>query len=292
MLHCFCRIANKEGERTWNKMLNRNTVKFILVILFLLPVAGMALNIPDPDKVAVEGLVSFGEDGAAWLHWNGHNILVTSGYMIGTDLRVVAIRHDSVVLYRPESKSYHVLLPKSQLIWKDRTQVIWTQNMPIWKITRMVGLAYRKDYICHSTTITSNTVRTLVRNMPSMMESVVSPNHRFYGREGVIYVSPVHVDGTGWKLMMDRIQKYRSRTLAEWFPALSKKSTIISDGKPLDQVLQNIAFETGVNIQWDRPELLPLFCSLRDRPWHEILENIVVFNGFQLIPTNTGLVIR
>ncbi|MEW6711735.1 MAG: hypothetical protein AB1403_18075 [Candidatus Riflebacteria bacterium] len=259
---------------------------------FFLPVAGMALQVNDPEQIEVHGLVSFGEDGAAWLFWQGHEMLVTSGYMIGTDLRVVAVRHDSVVLYRPQKKTYHALLPKSDLIWKDRTHVIWTQPLPIWKITRMVALAYRKDYICHASTTTTNMARKLVRNMPSMMELVVSPHHRFYGKEGVIYVSPVHVDGTGWKMLMDRIQSYRSRTLGEWFPVLNKNSTIISNGKPIDQVLQKIAFDTGVNIRWDRPEMLPLYCSLRDRPWHEILENIVVFNGFELIPTQEGLVIR
>jgi hypothetical protein len=128
--------------------------------------------------------------------------------------------------------------------------------------------------------------------MPSMMELVVSPHHRYYGRDGVIYVSPVHVDGDGWKYLMKRIQNYRGKTLGEWFPVLNKKSTIISDGKPLDQILQKIAYDTGITIKWDRPELLPLYCSLRDRPWYEILENIVIFNGFNLMPTREGLVIK
>ncbi len=273
-------------------MFNKKLTKLVLIFVFLLPLSAMAIFIPNPDQIEVQGLVSFGEDGAAWLRWQGHEMLVTSGYMIGTDLRVVAIRHDSVVLYRPESRQYHVLKPKSDLAWKDRNHVIWTQPLPIWKITRMVGLAYRKDYIAHANTRTQNMVKRHVRNMPSMMELVVSPHHRFYGKDGIIYVSPVHIDGTGWKRLMDRIQKYRSKTLGEWFPVLNKKSTIISDGKPLDQTLQKIAFETGINIRWERPELIPLYCSLRDRPWHEILENIVVFNGLELWPTNEGLVIR
>lgn len=212
--------------------------------------------------------------------------------MIGTDLRVVAIRHDSVVLYRPEAKRYHVLKPKAPLAWKDRNHVIWTNQMPIWKISRMVGLAYRKDYICNSMTNGANQVRRHVRNMPSMMEVVVDPHHRYYGKDGIIYVAPVHIHGHGWKHYMDRIQKYRGKTLKEWFPVLEKKSTIISDGRPLDYILQKIAFKTGVNIQWQRPIKMPLYCSLRDRPWYEILKNIVVFNGLQLIPTNDGLVIR
>ncbi|GAB4274892.1 MAG: hypothetical protein Kow0029_15570 [Candidatus Rifleibacteriota bacterium] len=264
----------------------------ILAAVLLVPLASMAILIPNPDEIKVDGLVSFGEDGAAWLSWNGHEILVTSGFMIGTDLRVVAVRHDAVVLYRPLSKQYHVLVPRDDLAWKDRSAVIWTSAMPIWKITRMVALAYRKDYICHPTSGTKNQVKRHVRNMPSMMELVVSPHHRFYGKDGIIYVSPVHINGDGWKHLMDRIQKYRSRTLGEWFPVLNKKSTIISDGKPLDQVLQKIAFDTGITIKWQRPEIVPLYCSLRDRPWHEILENIVVFNGLELIPTNEGLVVR
>jgi hypothetical protein len=270
----------------------KKLAKLVFVFVLALPLAAMALRIPNPDEIKVEGLVSFGEDGAAWLKWKGYEMLVTSGYMIGTDLRVVAIRHDAVVIYRPQSRQYNVLVPKTELAWKDRNQVIWTQPLPIWKITRMVGLAYRKDYICHANTRSQNQIRRHVRNMPSMMELVVSPHHRYYGRDGVIYVSPVHVDGDGWKYLMKRIQNYRGKTLGEWFPVLNKKSTIISDGKPLDQILQKIAYDTGITIKWDRPELLPLYCSLRDRPWYEILENIVIFNGFNLMPTREGLVIK
>ncbi|MBU1109520.1 MAG: hypothetical protein KKB51_22755 [Candidatus Riflebacteria bacterium] len=261
-------------------------------LALILPITAQALLIANPDEIEVEGLVSFGEDGAAWLKWQGHEVLVTSGYMVGTDLRVVAIRHDSVVLYRPNSKQYHVLLPTSKLAYKDRTDVIWTQSLPVWKITRMVGLAYRKDYICHYATDSQNEVRRHVRGMEAMMDQVVSPHHRFYPRRGLIFVAPVHVQGTGWKHLMDRIQNSRSRTLGEWFPALNAKGTIISDGKPLDQALQRIAFATNVRISWQQPVILPLYCSLRDRPWHEILEAIVVFNGLEIYPTTEGLEIR
>ena len=272
--------------RLWMKI-------FILCALaVILPVTAQALLIVNPDEIEVEGLVSFGEDGAAWLKWQGHEVLVTSGYMIGTDLRVVAIRHDSVVLYRPNSKQYHVLLPVSNLAHKDRNDVIWTLPLPVWKITRMVGLAYRKDYICHYAANAENQARRHVRGMEAMMDLVVSPHHRFYPRRGLIFVAPVHVQGTGWKHLMDRIQHYRSRTLGEWFPVLNTAGTIISDGKPLDQALQRIAFATNVRISWQNPVILPLYCSLRDRPWHEILEAIVVFNGLEIYQTTEGLEIR
>ncbi|PKL41857.1 MAG: hypothetical protein CVV41_16965 [Candidatus Riflebacteria bacterium HGW-Riflebacteria-1] len=258
----------------------------------ILPVAAQALLIANPDEIEVDGLVSFGEDGAAWLRWQGHEMLVTSGFMIGTDLRVVAVRHDSVVLYRSERKQYHVLLPATNLPYKDRVDVIWTQSLPVWKITRMVGLAYRKDYVCHYSTVSPNQVRRHVRGHEAMMDVVVSPHHRFYPRRGLFFVAPVHIQGTGWKHLMDRIQNYRSRTLGEHFAALNAKGTIISDGKPLDQALQRIAFATGVRISWHNPVILPLYCSLRDRPWHEILEAMVVFNGLDIYPTAEGLEIR
>lgn len=267
-------------------------LRILLCCAILLPVAAQALMITNPDEIAVEGLVSFGEDGAAWLKWNGHEILVTSGFMIGTDLRVVAIRHDSVILYRPESKQYHVLQPSSDMPYKDRTDVIWTTSLPIWKITRMVGLAYRKDYVCHYSTAATNQVRRHVRGHEAMMDLVVSPHHRFYPRHGVFFVAPVHIQGTGWKHLMDRVQHYRSRTLAEFFPSLDRKGTIISDGKPLDQALQRIAFASNVRITWQNPVVLPLYCSLRDRPWHEILEAIVVFNGLEMYATSGGIEIR
>jgi hypothetical protein len=270
---------------------NLKTV-FIVFLLILIPGMVSALLIKNPDEIKVEGLVSFGEDGAAWLSWNGHELLVSSGFMIGSDLRVVAVRHDSVVLYRQQSKQYHVLIPNTPLIEKDRSDVICTVPMPIWKLTRMAALAYRKDYICHYSTQAQNQVRRHVINMESMKELIVSPHHRFYPRRGLIFVAPVHIQGTGWKHLMERIQNYRSNGLAEWFPVLAEKGTIISDGKPLDQTLQKIAFATGVRINWLKPVILPLYCSLRDRPWHEILEAIAVFNGLDIYPTREGLEIR
>lgn len=264
----------------------------LLVLITLFPVQSDALMIKNPDEIKVQGLVSFGEDGAAWLNWQGHEMLVTAGFMIGTDLRVVAVRHDSVVLYRPAAKQYHALVPETSLPNKDRTDVIWTLPMPISKMTRMVAMAHRKDYVCHSSTGSQNAVRQHVRTLEAMMEHVVTPHHRFYPRHGLIFVAPVHVQGTGWKILMERIHKYRSKTLAEWFPALNGTGSVISEGKPIDQILQKLAFDTGVRIIWQKPVLMPLYCSLRDRPWHEILEAIVIFNGLEIVPTKEGLEIR
>ncbi|MDD2998860.1 MAG: hypothetical protein PHV05_07330 [Candidatus Riflebacteria bacterium] len=265
---------------------------FMIVSFLLFPLSAHSLLITNPDEIKVEGLVSFGEDGAAWLKWQNHEILVTSGYMIGKDLRVVAVRHDSVVLYRTASRQYHVLLPDTRLAAKDRTELIWTLPMPIWKLTRMVGMAYRKDYVCHHSTMAQNEVRRHVHNMESMMELVVAPHHRFYPRNGLVFVAPVHVDGTGWKHLMNRIQSYRSRTMAEYFPALENRGSLISNGKSIDHALQTIAFSTGVRIAWDKPVALPLWCALRDRPWHEIIEAIVIFNGLDVVVTREGLEIR
>lgn len=264
----------------------------LLVILLMTPGMASALLITNPDEIQVEGLVSFGEDGSAWIRWNGHEILVSAGYMIGKDLRVVAVRHDSVVLYRPETKQYHVLTPGIELAHKDRSAVIWTSPLPIWKISRMVALAYRKDFICHYSTQAQNQVRRHVVNMEDMMDLVVSPHHRFYPRHGMLYIAPVHIEGSGWKYLLERIQKYRSKGLAEWFPALNEAGTIISNGKPLDQTLQRIAYATNVRIIWQKPVIMPLYCSLRDRPWHEILEAVVIFNGLEIHPSRDGLEIK
>lgn len=264
----------------------------ILVLSVMIPFSASALMVQNPDEIKVDGLVSFGEDGAAWLSWQNNEMLVTAGFMIGTDLRVVAVRHDSVVLYRPAARQYHVLTPATNLPEKDRTATIWTLPMHIWKLTRMVALAHRKDYVCHHSTGAQNAVKLRARTLEDMMEKVVSPHHRFYPRRGLIFVAPVHVQGTGWKHLLSRIQKNRSQTLAEWFPTLAKTGSIISDGKPVDQTLQKIAFATGVKITWQKPVIMPLFCSLRDRPWHEILEAIVIFNGLEMFPSREGLEIR
>ncbi len=264
----------------------------LLALIVFLPGPASALMIKNPDEIKVDGLVSFGEDGAAWLRWQGHEMLVTAGFMVGTDLRVVAVRHDSVVLYRQAARQYHALVPELSLPAKDRTNVIWTLPMPVWKLARMVALAYRKDFVCHHTTGSQNAVRQHTRTMEDMLEHVVTPHHRFYPRKGLIFVAPVHAQGSGWKELVEKIHKCRSQTLAEWFPALKGKGSVISDGKPLDQVLQKAAFDTGVPLIWQKPVVMPLYCSLRDRPWHEILEAIIIFNGLDIVPTREGLVIR
>ena len=41
----------------------------LLVLITLFPVQSDALMIKNPDEIKVQGLVSFGEDGAAWLNW-------------------------------------------------------------------------------------------------------------------------------------------------------------------------------------------------------------------------------
>lgn len=266
----------------------------MLIGLFCLPQSLYALAIQNPDEIELEALLSFGEDGAAWLRWQGHEILVTSGYMIGTDLRVVAVRHDSVTIFRPQTRQYHVISPASEeTARKDRNPIIWTTYpVPVWKLARMVALAYRKDYVAHYSIVGENMARGYGRTLEAIMDRVVDPHHRFYPRKGVIYVAPVHVHGFGWRHLTRRVQNFRSRTLAEWFPVLNEKSSIISDGRPLDQVLQRIAHNTGVHIRWQQPVVLPLYCSLRDRPWHEILEAIVVFNGLDLLADHNGLEVR
>ena len=272
--------------------MNRLRIFLLFTFLLVVPILAFAIYIPNPDNIKVKGLASLGEDGAAWLDWRGHSMLVSSGYMIGRDLRVVAIRHDSVVLYSPKARQYHVLLPKMSLAYKDRTDVLWTGHMKVWKMTRMVARCFRKDYICNYLTSADNLVRTHVRNMQEMMDKVVSPNHRFYGKDGIIYVAPVHVKGIGWRFLMHRIEHFRSKTLGDQFKKLNSLGTIISDGRPIDQILQRISYKTGVRIIWQHPSTIPLYCSFHDRAWYDIISKIIIFNGLTVTPTSEGLVIK
>lgn len=263
------------------------------IVFLLLPLSASAVYIHNPDEVKIDGLVSFGKTGAAWLSWNGYNMLVNSNFTVGTDLRVVAVRDDSVVLYRPHTKKYHILDMKTNLSEKRRGDVISTLDMPIWKIARMVAFAYRKDYISNYQISADNKVTARVPNCTSMMLQVVTPNHRFRIKDDIIYVSPLHVDRRlGLKYLMSNLKRFRSSSLDKAFPALNTVASLISDGKPFDHALQKIVFATNVRIIWKNIKTIPLYCSLKDRPWHEILENIVVFNGFKLTITSEGIEIR
>jgi hypothetical protein len=260
----------------------------LYVLLLLLgwgPWSGVvsALSIADPSEIRVHGLVSLGEDGAAWLSWGGRELLVTPGYMIGRDLRVTAIRQDSVVLYRPLAREYFALPVETEgKADRDRTATIWSTPLPLWKIVRMIALAYRKDYICHWQTRFESAPRGHCHNVHDMLRQVVTPNHRFYGREGVYFVAPVHTDGKDWKILQRRVRAFPNRRLAQKFPSLQRQVSFVADGKPLQKVLDEITWKTGVPIKTPMPLDQPIFCSFRDRSWSEILEHVVIFNGLGL----------
>jgi|GEM_PF-1121687 len=276
-------------------MIRTGIIIFIFSMLFLFG-RSHAMIIANPEEIEVQGLVSRGEDGAAWLKYadklGSNELLVSPGFMIGNDLRVTAVRHDCVVLYKQRTRAYYALSPKTKdLPWKDNAQVIWCTPMPLWKIIRMVALANRKDYICHFETSAESAPCRHVPNMDVMLENCVKPHHRFHGREGIIYVSPVHIRETSWQWFLNQVRTYHSEKLIRWFPALEKTGTIISNGQDLSRILDTIKWKTGVPIKWQDPEKLPIYCSLKDRPWHQILENILLFNGLSLTPTQENLAI-
>lgn len=254
--------------------------------------AAVALPVADPTQIEVVGLVSRGEDGAAWLKWGGQKMLVTPGYMIGRDLRVTAIRNDSVVLYRPAARQYFSISPRLPLIpGKDRMDVIWSGPLPLWKTIRMVALAYGKDYVCHWQTTMEAMPQARAYDMNAMLERVVSPHHRYHGVDGVIFVAPVRVHGTSWQWFLKQLRGYDSAVFARWFPALAGKGTIISDGRDVARALETISRATKVPIVWQGGIKAPLYCSLKNRPWYEILEYILVYNGFGIVPSQQGLTI-
>jgi hypothetical protein len=258
----------------------------------LVPLSSPGLVIADPSQIEALGLVSLGEDGAAWLRWGNRDFLVGPGYMIGRDLRVVSIRPDCVMLFRPLARTYHALAPKTpEVAFKDRTHTIWCTPLPLWKVIRMIAFAYRKDCICHAETRAEVAPRRHVENLDDLLERAVNPHHRYHGRQGIIYVSPVHVQGTAWKEFNEQVRRFNSRALVQWFSVLGNKGTLVSDGKDLSVVLETIGRQLRVPITWQGPVKIPLYCSFRDRPWHEILENILLFNGFGLSPSREGLTV-
>ncbi|MBP7634104.1 hypothetical protein KBA41_08020 [Candidatus Ozemobacteraceae bacterium] len=276
-----------------NRKVHHSSLLGLVFFLMFWGVApGGAVQVADPARIEVTGLVSRGEDGAAWLKFDGRDILVTPGYMIGRDLRVTAVRNDSVILYRPAVRQYFAISPNLPLRpRKDRSDVIWSGALPLWKAVRMIALAYGKDYICHGTTSADAFPQSRARDMNSMLEHVVTPHHRFRGEDGVIFVAPVKIVGTGWQRFLKSTQNYDSRVLAKWFPALAAKGTLISDGKDISRAIEFIGRTTKVPMSWRGQRKAALFCSMKDRPWYEILEYILVFNGFGIVPTQQGLVI-
>lgn len=264
----------------------------LLMVVWMSP-AVEALVIADPTQIETLGLISFGEDGAAILRWGGRELYVTPGYLLGQGLRVVAVRHNAVVLYQEPQRQYFVLpVIVENLADKDRRPVIWCSPLDIWKVTRMVGLAYRKDWICHSETSSEVAPRRYVQNVFDLMKLVVNPGHRYYGREGIMYVAPAHVhQNMGWQLFQRRVKNFRSKQLLEHFPALKQQASMICTGKPLELVLQDISYRSGVPVYFQLPAMVPVFCTFRDRPWHEIIEHVVIFNGLWVTAIPEGLYI-
>lgn len=263
-----------------------------LIIVIISSPSSKAIHIEDPSEITVSALASLAgsDDGAAWISWKGWEQLVTSGYMIGNDLRVVSIAHDAVILYRPRSRQYFSLAPSTPgTPAKDRSDVLWCSALPIWKIVRMIALAYRKDYVCHHSVTAEQAVQGYYRDALNMIRAVVDPHHRFRGRNGVFFIAPVHIAETGWTTFLHGLRSFNDKRIGKILPQLSKKDTLVSDGKTIDWILKKISWKTGVSIEMIEPMNFKVYCSLRDRPWHEILENIVVFNGYRITATRDCL---
>lgn len=261
-----------------------NTIFLVFLLLFAQIKMASAIGIEKPEEIVVEGLVSLKNgDGAAWLKWNGHEMLVTVGYMIGTDLRVIRITNDAVVMYAPKRRKYFSFSPELKLPDQAKDNIILTTSLPIWKLVSLTASAFQKDYLCSAQSISYNSLHHHSKSLEGMMSAIVSPNHRFHTYKGLILASPVHIDGKGWEQFSKQIHNYNSQKLGNKFKALNKKGSVVSNGKPLDQTVQDIALKTGVNIVWNKPSMIPLYCGLKERPWHEILSMIIFFNNFDIV---------
>ncbi|MFA5597379.1 MAG: hypothetical protein ACOX2I_08650 [Candidatus Ozemobacteraceae bacterium] len=261
-----------------------NIILLVFLIIFAPVQTLLAIGIEKPEEIVVDGLVSLKNGGgAAWLRWNGHEILATEGYMIGTDLRVIRITYDAVVMYAPIRRRYFSFSPEVKLPTESKDNIILTTALPIWKLVSLTASAFQKDYLCSAQSISYNTLHHHSKSLGGMMSAIVSPNHRFHTYKGLILSSPVHIDGRGWEQFSKQIHNYNSLRLGKKYKAFNNKGSLVSNGRPLDQTIQDIALKTGVNIVWNKPSMIPLYCSLRDRPWHEILSMIVFFNNFKLI---------
>ncbi|HNV69773.1 MAG TPA: hypothetical protein PKO06_08755, partial [Candidatus Ozemobacteraceae bacterium] len=153
------------------------------------------------------------------------------------------------------------------------------------------SFTYRKDFICHHATVLQTALQNHGIDMNDLLDRCMYPHHRYHGRDGIIYVGPVHVSGMSWKYFLDQVKRFRSQRLARWFPKVEGKGTIVSNGRPLAEVLRDIAWKSGVPIRWDQPVAMPLYCSFKERPWHQILENIILYNGLILAPAQDALVV-
>lgn len=264
----------------------------IIGLLLCLNTPVLAAVVAQPDAVEVLGLICRDGDGAAWIKAGGQEILVTPGFMLARDLRVTAIEPDGIVMHRPKARTYHVAkinLPERTL--KTRTDYLSCTPMTLWKIMRMFSLAYRKDFVCHHATVLQISLQHHGIDMNDLLDRCMYPHHRRFGREGTIYVAPVHVGGVSWTWFLKQVKSFRSQRLARWFPKVDGKGTIISNGRQLADVLRDISWKSGVPIRWDKPVNVPLYCSFKEKPWHEILENIILYNGLILTPAQDALVV-
>lgn len=253
-----------------------------------------AVPVKDPSAIQLLAMLSLGEDGTAWVETGHQKILVTPGYQLARGLRVVSVRRDSVVLYDIVNRRYFTLdIPGTDVIGLQRHHeaTIRSRVMPLPMLLRMVALAWRHDYICQSLTAAVAQPVFHARDEKYLLERLMPPQHSFRLRNNLLWCSPAVVMGKPWTTLLGRIDEYRSERLAEWYPALAKRGTIIADGKDLFAVIKTIEHQTKVPMRWEAPHSYPLYCSLRDRPWHEILETILLFNGLGLYPTEHGLMI-
>lgn len=254
----------------------------------------VAVPIGDLGAVKLLGLISTGTDGSAWIEYGQQKFLVTPGYQLTAGVRVTAVRRDAVVIYDSRSRQYHLLsIPGTDHLGKQRAHevTIRTGTLPLPMHLRMVARAFDRDYICHSLTAAVATALFHSRGEKYLLDRLMPAHHAWRLRGNTIFAGPQVVLGVRWTNLLGRLDEFRSERLAQWFPPLAGKGSIISDGKDLYSVVKQIEAQTKVGMRWESPHSLPLYCSFKDRPWHEILEIILIYNGLGIYPTEHGLMI-
>ncbi len=122
-----------------------------------------------------------------------------------------------------------------------------------------------------------------------LLKKLLPPHHRFAIIGPVLMVIPVRPAGEDWAEVLRRLTKSIPERLSLRYPGLNKPGILLSRGDDIQFVLRKISLGGKVPIKFPKDLHFPVYASLRDMPFAQILSKIVYLNQCILIEREAGL---
>ncbi|MBF0547804.1 MAG: hypothetical protein HQM08_25425 [Candidatus Riflebacteria bacterium] len=235
------------------------------------------------------GLISIGEEGAAWITASGTEWLVTPGFRLDTNLRVTAVKPEGVIIYSDPPGSYISLDadPSKEYGDKHHTSFIWCQPIEGWKVVRMLAMVYRKDFIAGTQFEELFSPKGHFFNMEELNKICFSNKARIQEKNNIFFALPQSEKKESFS--KKEFGSILRDPILEKYPKVRNKFSLIANGKELNKILKEISRRTGIPINFESTKSIKIYCSLKDRSFIEIIDFLTTFFNFDTQFLNSGL---